>query len=106
MGLTNQYHLNISLNAENDEEAKTQIDEFKKDTEFHNSVKCYDFTVEELTKDTDYACKSIDIVGTTIKNVAIRYVASPFEREETLTKERARVARLFAAKKWKEHDEE
>lgn len=105
MGLTNQYHLNISLNATNSDEANEQMELLKKDTDFHDSVNCYDFSVEELTKDTDFACTSIDIVGAEIKNVSIRYVASPYSREETLTKERARVARLFSAKKWKEHDE-
>lgn len=104
MGLTAQYHLNISLNAEDSDEANSQLEELKKDEEFHKSIKCYDLTIEELTKDTDYACTSVDI-SDDIKNVTMRYVASPFSYEETLKKERARVARLFAKKKWKAHED-
>ena len=106
MGETVNYHLNISLNAKDRDEANEQFEDFQKDKDFHNSVKCYDLSIEELTKGTDYECVAIDIVGSdSLKNVAMRHVASPSTREVVLQNERARVARLFAAKKWKMHEE-
>ena len=104
MGLSSQYHLNVSLSADDAEEAKKQLEELKSDTEFHESVKCYDFSIEELTKDTEYACTSVD-VGDNIKNMTMRNVASPMDKDQTFAKERARVLRLFAKGKWKEHTE-
>lgn len=106
MGETEQYHLNISINAEDRDAANEQFEKFKKAKDFHDSVKCYDLSIEELTKGTDYECTAIDIVGSdNFKNIAMRHIASPSGRDAVLQNERARVARLFAAKKWKMHEE-
>lgn len=106
MGETENYHLNISINAEDRDSANEQFEDFKKDKDFHDSVKCYDLSIEELTKGTDYECTAIDIVGNdNFKNIAMRHVASPSGRDAVLQNERARVARLFASKAWKMHEE-
>lgn len=106
MGETTQYHLNISINAEDRDGANEQFEEFKKDKDFHNSVKCYDLSIEELTKGTDFECVAIDIEGSdSLKNITMRHVASPSGRDVVLQNERARVMRLFSAKKWKMHEE-
>ena len=106
MGETVNYHLNISLNATDRDEANEQLEKFRNSKDFHDSVKCYDLSIEELTKGTDYECTAIDIVGNDMfKNIAMRHVASPSTREVVLQNERARVARLFAAKAWKMHEE-
>lgn len=106
MGETTQYHLNISINAEDRDGANEQFEEFKKDRDFHNSVKCYDLSIEELTKGTDFECVAIDIEGSdSLKNITMRHVASPSGRDAVLQNERARVMRLFSAKKWKMHEE-
>lgn len=105
MGQTTQYHFNLSLDANDNDEAKDLVDKFRADTDFHATIKCYTFSISELTAGTEFECDSADIVGTEIKTMTERNIASIMSREQALAKEKNRVIRLFTKGKWAKHVE-
>ncbi len=105
MGQTTQYHFNLSLDANDNDEANELVAKFRADEEFHASIKCYTFSISELTAGTAFECDAADIADTEITTMTERNIASIMPREQALAKEKNRVIRLFTKGKWVKHTE-